>query len=250
MKVNSYNEDFFENELGGSLQSARLIVPIVLDLVKPASVVDVGCGRGAWLRAFKENGVSLIKGIDGDYVDRSRLLVSRDCFDAVDLNQQFTIGGKYDLAVCLEVVEHLSERQSRFLIKGLTEAAPIVLFSAAIPGQEGTNHINEQWPAYWQAIFAERGFRRLDPIRRHIWQDVRIEWWYRQNIVLYASAEAIASSKSLKAVEDESTSNGDLEWVHIDIFNRHVSRTSTLRGIAREIPIAVWRKVKRHLVSG
>src|SRR5262245_11052980 len=129
------------------------------------SVVDVGCGRGAWLRAFRENGVEVIAGMDGDHIATSKLLIEPLSFRCVDLTKPLRSTEKYDLAVCLEVVEHLPSTAGRSLIASLTSVAPLVLFSAAIPGQRGTGHINEQWPPYWQSIFAGHGYVRLDPIR-------------------------------------------------------------------------------------
>ena len=239
-----YDSNFFDQQKIGALRSARIVVPVLLKIIKPKSVVDVGCGHGAWLRAFQENGVQVIKGLDGAYVDQTQLLIDPEWFSPVDLSQSLKIDQPYDLVTCLEVAEHLPERAGRSLIKSLTDAAPLVLFSAAIPGQESPTHINEQWPSYWQALFAERGFVRLDPIRRHIWHDERVEWWYRQNIYLYASEAAINNSPTLQA-ERELACTTEFELVHLSIFYRYKS----LRGIIREVPRVARRKIKSYLLS-
>lgn len=244
MTTPAYTNDFFDLQKEGSLQSARIVVPVLLNLVRPASVIDIGCGHGAWLRAFKENGVQVLKGFDGSYVDRSKLLIDPACFNPVDLTRPFKIRERYDLAVCLEVGEHLPEKVSQSLVAELTEAAPLVLFSAAIPGQRGLNHVNEQWPSYWQTSFERRGFHRLDPIRRHILMESKVEWWYRQNIFLYASQDAIANSSALQA-EKELANNMDFELIHGSIFYRYKS----LRGILREVPRVARRKIKDYLKS-
>lgn len=240
----AYDNDFFDQQKIGALRSARIVVPVLLKVVKPRSVIDIGCGHGAWLRAFQENGVQVIKGVDGAYVDQSRLLIDPASFSPADLSQPLKIDKPYDLATCLEVAEHLPERVARYLINNLTQAAPLVLFSAAIPGQHGLNHINEQWTSYWQTMFQDRGFRRLDPIRRHIWHDERVEWWYRQNINLYASESAIMNSTSLQA-ELELAGTTEFELIHRSIFYRHES----LRGIIREVPRLARRKIKSYLLS-
>jgi hypothetical protein len=239
-----YDDQFFDLQKVGALRSARIVVTVLLNVIKPKSVVEVGCGHGAWLRAFQENGVQVIKGLDGPYVDKSKLLIEPSCFGPADLSQSLKTDKHYDLVTCLEVAEHLPEKVGRGLIMNLTDAAPLVLFSAAIPGQGGLNHINEQWPAYWQALFAERGFVRLDPIRRHIWQDDRVDWWYRQNIYLYASEAAIKNSSSLQA-ERALACTTEFELVHLSIFYRYKS----LRGIIREVPRVARRKVKSYLLS-
>jgi 2-polyprenyl-3-methyl-5-hydroxy-6-metoxy-1,4-benzoquinol methylase len=151
-----YSNEFFDESEKATLQSARVVIPIVLQLINAASVLDLGCGRGAWLRVFQELGISLIRGLDGDYVERSRLLVPEECFTCTELSKPFTVPGRYDLAVCLEVAEHLPDIMAPVLIDRLVKAAPAVLFSAALPGQGGLNHINERMPAYWRSVLSAR----------------------------------------------------------------------------------------------
>lgn len=214
-----YGEAYFDAQEQWALESARVVVPVVVDLLNPGSVVDVGCGRGAWLRAFSESGVTALRGLDGPYVDPAKLLVDPGWFEAVDLRRRLTIEGTYDLALCLEVAEHLPKRCARPLVRALTGAAHAVLWSAAIPGQGGTHHVNEQWPGYWEVLFRERGYHRLDPIRPLIWRDQRVAWWYRQNLVLYASDAALARWPRLAA--DRAPEQGiTLELVHPDILAR------------------------------
>src|SRR5271170_1552361 len=137
-----YSREFFDGIETGSLQSAQVVVPLVLELIRPRSVIDVGCGRGAWLRAFRNGGVEHVRGIDGGYVDTASLLIPQECFSAVDLSKPFELFGRYDLAVCLEVGEHLRARMANVLVQQLTTIAPIILFSAAITGQGGIHHVN------------------------------------------------------------------------------------------------------------
>src|SRR5437879_5333008 len=144
-----YSQDFYDEIELGSLQSAAVVVPRLMNLVRPQSVVDVGCGRGAWLTAFQKLGVSKILGIDGPHVDKTRLLIPSECFRSVDLSQPFELPGRHDLVLCLEVAEHLPGSMANSLVKTLTKASSVIVFSAAIPGQGGTGHVNEQWPEYW-----------------------------------------------------------------------------------------------------
>ena len=95
-----------------------------------------------------------------------------------------------DLAICLEVAEHLTPAAGARLVKTLCSVAPVVLFSAAIPAQGGTNHINEQWQSHWADEFAAHGFDCFDPIRPEIWNDRDVFPWYRQNILLFVSRSA------------------------------------------------------------
>jgi SAM-dependent methyltransferase len=237
-----YNELFFDYLTERSLQSARVIVPILLNFINPKSVIDIGCGEGAWLRAFQECGVKTIYGLDGPYIVQSKLLIDPVNFRIVDLSHPFEIEGQYELAICLEVAEHLPAKAARSLIRTLTAAAPLVLFSAAIPGQGGAGHVNEQWPAYWKSLFAEYGFHRLDLVRPRVWQDSRVYCWYRQNIFLYASKDEIEKSTLLQA-EEQRMRGSQIECIHESILHRYIG----LRGILREVPRVALRTVKRRM---
>jgi hypothetical protein len=217
----------------------------VLELVKANSVVDVGCGLGAWLRACADNGLNLVRGLDGDYVDRSRLLIDRKCFTPVDLSHPTAIPGTYDLAICLEVAEHLPPRNNREFVEMLVAAAPIVLFSSAIPGQGGAHHINEQWPSYWRELFAQAGFEMLDPIRPRIMHDERVKWWYRQNVVMFVSRAALSANPALKAQAD-AAAGSELQWVHVEMLHRYRS----LGCIVKHAPGALWRLINRRYFKG
>ncbi|MDP2710798.1 MAG: class I SAM-dependent methyltransferase [Solirubrobacteraceae bacterium] len=174
-----------------SRASAEVILPIVFGLIgRPASVFDIGCSIGTWLSVCGALGVTDRLGTDGDYVDRAALRIPTDQFLAWDLAQPLRIDRRFDLAMSVEVAEHLPPGRSESLVAELCGAAPVVLFSAAIPFSGGTGHINEQWPGYWAGLFAEHGYTPVDCIRSRVWQDERVAWWYAQNIFIYVSDEA------------------------------------------------------------
>jgi SAM-dependent methyltransferase len=180
-----YDQAFYARQRDGSLQSARAIIPILLSHLSIHSVVDVGCGVGTWLKAFQENGISDITGYDGDYVDTSTLAISATNFKALDLCTDFVLPRKVDLAISLEVAEHLPSKNGDHLVQQLVSVAPMVLFSAAIPGQGGTGHVNEQWQDYWRSKFNSFGYYPVDAIRPFVWGYPDVEIWYQQNIILY-----------------------------------------------------------------
>ena len=152
-----YGKKFFENR-GSSSDSAKEIVPIICTFLNPKNVVDVGCGTGEWLYFFKKKGVKQILGVDGPWVKRNLLKISKDEFLPHDLNKKIDLNKKFDLVVSLEVAEHLPEKNAKKFVKTLTGLGDFVLFSAAIPYQGGTNHFNEQWQSYWADLFKKRRF--------------------------------------------------------------------------------------------
>ena len=161
----------FYRELESTRQSAAEIVPIIIELLKPSSIVDIGCGSGHWLAAAAELGVTDFLGVDGDWVNESQLGIPAKKFIAHDLSTPLNLDRRFDLALSLEVAEHLSEAAAGTFVQNLCSAADTVVFSAAIPGQGGRHHINEQWPAYWADLFHGCGTIPASPgtTRRIAW---------------------------------------------------------------------------------
>ncbi len=215
----AYGERFFERIGGAALRSAEAIVPLVLELTKPGSVVDVGCGQGAWLHVFREHGVDDVVGVDGDYVDPASLLIPRECFRAADLTAGIELERGFDLAVSLEVAEHLPERHADTFVAALTGLAPIVLFSAAIPFQGGTHHVNEQWQDYWVERFRARGFVPVDCVRPRVWNDTSVAGWYAQNVLVYARPDALERLPEL-ARAAQRTNPAALSVIHPRLLRR------------------------------
>jgi SAM-dependent methyltransferase len=236
-----YNNAFFDRLEEGTLRSATEIVPIVMDWIEPQSVVDVGCGRGAWLSMFKEHGVETILGFDGEYIDRKQLLIADECFVPADLTAMPSRAESFDLAVCLEVAEHLSWRHAPQLVASLASLAPFVLFSAAVPGQSGVHHVNPQWPLYWVTLFADRGMRCLDVVRPKIWRNKKVDFFYRQNMFLFASDVGVTRRPNL--LTQEAFGFDDLQLIHAGIFGQFQG----VRGLLGHLPGAIRRAITNRL---
>jgi SAM-dependent methyltransferase len=197
-----YTPAYFDSLREGARRSAGVIVPLVLALARPRSVVDLGCGTGTWLAVFRAHGVEDVWGVDGDYVDRGALEIPPGRFLPHDLTRPLDLGRSFDLALSLEVAEHLPAGSADTLVGSLTRLAALVLFSAAVPHQGGAHHVNEQWPAYWAGRFAARGFVPVDCLRRVVWDDDRVDWWYAQNTVLYTERRSLEGSPPLRREYD------------------------------------------------
>ena len=199
-----YDRSFFNAQSFESLESARIALPELFRHVRPQSALDVGCGVGTWLRAAGEFGVQDCLGVDGDYVDRRALMVPEELFLPLDLAQPGLAEavaahrhppGRFDLVMCLEVAEHLPLDRSASLVDDLCRLGDLVLFSAAIPFQHGTGHINEQWPEFWAIQFRARGYACFDLLRRTLWGHPGMGWWYAQNLLVFAREGSEACSR-------------------------------------------------------
>lgn len=255
MKQSStYTRDYFAgDEALTARRSAAALVPAILDLIHPTSVVDVGCGTGEFLAAFQEHGVDDILGIDGRYVDKDLLAIREKQFRAIDISRPFTLDRTYDLAFCLEVAEHLAPESASGFIESLTRLAPVILFSAAIPRQGGVHHVNEQWPSYWATFFEQHGFIVVDALRKRIWEDQTIDVWYRQNILFFCSAAALAGNPAL-AREAETTNRRMLSAVHPELYllGYRTPGPSMVTRLRRQVRKITWlrtpyRRIKNRI---
>jgi SAM-dependent methyltransferase len=250
-----YSKDFFAHWHQQVRSSAEAIVPLVMDLLHPSRVVEVGCGSGTWLATFLAHGATEVRGFDGAYIDRSTLEIPADRFMAVDLTQPVALGRGFDLAVCLEVAEHLPASRAASLVHSLAQLAPVVLFSAAGPLQGGVDHVNEQWPEYWADHFARHGYVPIDCFRRTIWRNEQVAWFYAQNLLLYADARYVDAHPALSAARAASvgaplalvhpTCFLSRVWEEHDLLKRPIRDVFTvLRALSKR---AVARRFQRYM---
>jgi SAM-dependent methyltransferase len=184
-KIYVYDSAFQTMAATGSAYAACRIISLVRTILPVRSVLDVGCARGTWLREWHAQAVDDIIGMDGDYVDRSKLEIDRQRFIIHDLAAPFDLNRSFDLSQSLEVAEHLPKSRAATFVADLVRHAPAVLFSAATPGQGGENHLNEQPGAYWQVLFLDHDYVAIDCLRPLLANETRIPAWYRYNLILY-----------------------------------------------------------------
>ena len=194
----TYKTNFYSSRHNNTLYSAETIIKLVSEYVSPKSVADLGCGVGTWLEVFTRFGVEDVLGVEGNWVEDEKIVIPLEKFKKVNLEEELKLDRKFDLAISLEVAEHIHEEYAELFVKNLTNLAPVVMFSAAIPLQGGKYHVNEQWPDYWREMFLKQDYLMVDAIRPHVWNDERIEMWYAQNTFIYVHKDEIDKYPALK----------------------------------------------------
>jgi hypothetical protein len=238
--MKEYDLRFYKKRHQKTVYSAETILSIILGILPEIkSAVDVGCGVGTWLSVLKTRGIVDILGIDGDWVSKELLQIPRQCFFTHDVSTEINLQKRYDLAISLEVGEHLSHDNAIIYVRSLARLSDFVLFSAAIPYQGGRKHINEQWPEYWVNLFGEHDYQCVDVLRKTIWYDENIPSYYRQNIFLFVKKEK-ASLLRLNGFVEQSF---PLSLVHPDLYISKISKTVTMKGTWR----LFWRAFEKRL---
>ena len=241
-----YDPIFFSKNDSASSKSAEVIVPLIIDLVNPQSVVDIGCGTGTWLSVFKAHNIDEITGVDGYWVEDEMLQIPKSCFLAHDLTQNLNIERRFDLAVSLEVAEHLDKKHARNFVSNLVKLSSVVVFSAAIPFQEGTHHVNEEWPDYWARLFGEHEYVPIDCIREKIWNNKDVAWWYAQNILVFAEKQHVSKNSKLQKAF-ELTRISQLSIVHPRKYLNTAFRSSSLRQALQILPRLIVEAISAKL---
>jgi SAM-dependent methyltransferase len=212
--------------------SAEVIVELLCNSLTPKSVLDVGCGIGIFLNEFLKRGVEDVHGIDGEWVPRSSLLIPEQSFSVHDLTQPLKLDKRFDLVLCVEVAEHLPANAADNIVRALISHGSTVCFSAAIPGQGGYEHINEQFQCYWIEKFANYGYRAYDMLRPKLWFHRDVEFYYKQNLLIFSTLELPYPAEFVST------------FVHPELYMRKTDpKNYSLRQIIAHLPYYVKRSL-------
>jgi SAM-dependent methyltransferase len=217
VSAGGYPTPFYGTLENGSETSAAVVSKILVQLFQPTSVIDVGCGTGVWLRAFKLQGVKRILGVDWFAPASVPIVIAPEEFLQSDLEMPLKIDRRFDIALSLEVGEHLPDGRAESLVDDLTRLSDVVVFSAAIPLQLGFHHVNEHWPNYWKAKFENRNYTLVDRLRFHIWRFHEVEYWYAQNLLVFLNRSSAEFDNRKGAIESLPLPTG-LPLVHPAIY--------------------------------
>lgn len=239
---NIYSSDFYKSRQQLAQKSASIILKHLFSNIKINSVIDFGCGTGTWLHECREYDIENILGIDGNWVDIKSLEINKHYFHNHDLSlTQYIPSKKFDLALCIEVAEHLPPAMGASLIESLINSSDIILFSSAVANQRGTGHLNEQPQEFWAKIFSQYKYDCIDFIRPVIWNDNVVNVIYKQNMLLYVKSELapVLFPSYLKTSDSY-----NLNRIHPDLFS--IRSISTLNKNPSLIPF-LFKTLKKYL---
>ena len=218
----NYSKNYYERRSNLSFTSAEKTLHHLKKFYDFSSVVDFGCGTGTWLKVCQKIGCKDILGLD-DYAEEILLEIPKENFLRKNIGEPVELQKKYDLAISLEAAEHIDEDFSENIVKNLVFASDIILFSAALPGQGGTHHVNEQPPNFWAEKFNKHKFVQYDFLRSLIWEENKVAWWYKQNIFLY--------------INKNSQRNIDIPVLVNDLSFKHVVHPDCLNSRIQELDL-------------
>jgi len=229
--MSRYESYFYSNRYKWTAQAASAILDIILPRIPSVhSALDIGCGVGAWLSVLKKKGISTITGLDGVWVDEALLKIPSENFCRADLSEPIHWDRRYDLAISLEVAEHLPASRAFGFVEDLTRASDFIIFSAAIPFQGGYHHVNEQWQSYWVELFKGQGYEVRDWVRPRVWDDESIPVWYRENLFLFVAQNRVSELQS--APDGSKDTSLPLDLVHPQMYLPKVDPDSIRYGLS------------------
>ena len=196
--INEYSDQFYESVTNRAEYSSRIIFSLLKNALHPKTFVDVGSGDGVWSLSALEHFESINHVEAWDLLaEKTYLDIAKKRFPSKNIiskridfeSSDYGVEMVYDLAVCLETFEHLSPSACEKLSLFFSSHTRILIFSGAVPGQGGTNHINEQPFKTWQRNLLDFGFFPLDFIRPNIQDKKNVPSYYKNNIVLWVNSK-------------------------------------------------------------
>lgn len=209
------------NSTGQTDKSSMKYISYIMELKKNInSVCDLGCGLGLWLNTAKKLGANYIRGYDIPEIEVEKRKIPKECYVAADLSKLIKIDRRFDLAISVEVAEHIDIKHADIFISNLVNLSDVVLFGAALPYQGGMGHVNENWLEYWATLFKSKGYKCYDIFREKFWHDTSIIYYYRQNTLLF-----------VKEGQDEFLLNKEIysvdlpkSYIHPDMYIKSINR--------------------------
>lgn len=168
-------------DISDEKEQAKHLSEILGEMYSPKNVIDIGCNEGLYLEGF--SGCKVL-GIDFDAHSLAKATVP---VIRLDITKPLDLP-RYDLAICLEVLEHIPSEDSDAVLDNICRASDTIVFTAAQPGAGGVGHINCQPKDHWRARFKDRGYeeatKETEYITQHLKEKSGIMGWLLDNLMI------------------------------------------------------------------
>jgi SAM-dependent methyltransferase len=174
----------------------------------PASVLDIGCRSGAYLKYFASQGTQGIKGVDSS--ERRARYLQQDEYVQVDLGKRLDLAETFDLVICVGVIQHIPAQSERILISSIARhARERIVFSGARAGQPGAGHIYCRPISHWLDLFGSAGWHPclFDSLAL---RSLSTFPWFRSNLVVLTRdghGAAVARERLMELEQQETKWN-------------------------------------------
>lgn len=155
-----YTEEYFKQIIEEEEGQADRLASYLISTYQPKSVVDFGCANGLYLEPFYNTGNIHVLGLD--YSAEAVKMAKIPNIVLTDLRQPYNTVSKFDLALCIEVLEHIEEEYADIVVENIINSSDIVIISPATIGQGGVGHVNLQYKKYWKEKFEKEGFQYME----------------------------------------------------------------------------------------
>jgi len=163
-----------------------------IDTYKPKSIIDYGCGIGAYLESGFNKGVERLQGFDinGEILKKytnpliGKFITYTDCTEKINTD-------KYECIISIETAEHINPLKSEVFVMNLINSADensLIIFSAAQPEQNGTGHINCQTKEFWIELFNTYGFGVDSQVTKEVsekWKTLKAPKYVYNNLIIF-----------------------------------------------------------------
>ena len=192
-----------KNRLYADLPPFRYLV----ERDRPQSVLEIGCGAGAYLKYIAALGATTIKGVDS--TDGRFGYLKRDEYLRLDPGEHFALPTTFDLVLCTEVIGRVPPESENVLIDNVVRhAGGHIVFSGPRPGQTGSDQLNRQPISHWLELFAAAGWypALFDTLAL---RSLSTFPWLRNNLVVFTRDSVGADEARARLVVLEADG---LEW--------------------------------------
>lgn len=190
-----------KNELYADLPPFRYLA----QRYSPASVLEIGCGSGAYLRYFAAQEAKLITGVDSG--ERRAKYLQPDEYVRASPDEPLDLAQTFDLVICVAEIEDLPAQAQRMLIGNITRhARERIVFSGVQPGPRRSDHGNPRPISYWLDLFESGGWypNLFDSLAL---RSLSTFPWFRGHLVVLTQdkADAAAARERLAELDQQET---------------------------------------------